>query len=217
MGWIRRLSVALCVLLLMFGFLSPLKAQTWGEFFRQKKTQKKYLLTQIAALQVFIGQARKGYELVGNGLQTVKDMANGEFRLHEAFISSLKQVSPAVQADVRIAEMISMQLSVLRRSGSWTDHELLSTANRVYISGVRANLRSACLDLVEQLLLVVGSGRLELGDQERLRRIGELYQSMQEHYSFANAFTVEVEMLVRSRERELKQLQQIEKNYEDNN
>lgn len=188
--------------------------QTWAEFFKQKKTQKKYLLNQIAALQVYIGYARKGYELVDNGLQAVRDITSGEFSLHHAFISSLKQVSPAVRNDLRVAEIISMQLSVLRLSGSWGDHELLSSGNRAYISGIRSDVRERCLDVLEELLLVVTAGKAEMGDQERLRRIGVMYGLMQAHYGFARGFTAEVNLLVRSRERELLELEQMEGQYE---
>jgi hypothetical protein len=196
------------------GFVQEAAAQTWAEFFKQKKTQKKYLLNQIAALQVYIDYARKGYELVDNGLQTIRDMTSGEFSLHNAFLSSLKQVSPAVRNDLRVAEIISMQLSVLRLSGSWGDHELLSTGNRVYISRIRSDLGDRCLDALEELLLVITTGKVEMGDEERLRRIGELYALMQEHYGFARRFTAEVNLLVRSRERELLELEQMEVHYE---
>ena len=45
-------------LLIMFllGMLATTtQAQTFAEWFKQKKTQKKYLVQQIAALQVYIG------------------------------------------------------------------------------------------------------------------------------------------------------------------
>lgn len=64
-------GMTLLLALLLSGFSGTVQGQTWGEFFQQKKTQKRYLLQQIAALQVFIGQAKKGYDLVGSGLRTI--------------------------------------------------------------------------------------------------------------------------------------------------
>lgn len=209
----KYLRLSLSVFMLLLLVCTDLRAQTWAEFFKQKKTQKKYLLHQIAALQVYIGYARKGYELVGNGLETVRDISNGELGLHNAFIRSLRQVSPAVRNDVRVAEFLSMQLSVLRITGSWGDHELLSDENRDYISAVGGNLRGKCLDDLEELLLVVTAGKLEMDDQERLRRIAVLYESMNLHLGFTREFTAQVNLLVSSRQRELLELEQMEDHY----
>lgn len=209
----KYLRLGLSAFMLLLLVCTDLRAQTWAEFFKQKKTQKKYLLHQIAALQVYIGYARKGYELVGNGLETVRDISNGELGLHNAFIKSLRQVSPAVRNDVRVAEFLSMQLLVLRITRSWGDHELLTDENRDYISAVGGNLRGKCLDDLEELLLVVTAGKLEMDDQERLRRIGVLYESMNLHLGFTREFTAQVNLLVSSRQRELLELEQMEDHY----
>ncbi len=51
--------------LVLFALLhsSGTKAQTFDEWFRQSATQKKYLLQQIAGLQVYIGYVQKGYSI----------------------------------------------------------------------------------------------------------------------------------------------------------
>jgi len=205
------------MVLLSVGFVQDAAAQTWAEIFKQSKTQKKYLVNQIAALQVYLGYARQGYELVGNGLDVVRDISKGEFSLHNAFISSLKQVSPAIRNDLRVSEIISMQLAVLKLSGGWGNASLLNGENRDYISGIRADLRSKCLDVLEALLMIITAGKVEMGDEERLRRIGELYQLMNQHLSFAREFTAEVNLLVSSRQQELIELGKIGDNYEKDN
>ncbi|MCH5688762.1 conjugal transfer protein TraI [Niabella sp. W65] len=55
----ERMKKILLFLLLVVSAGSNLQAQTFAEWFQQKKTQKKYLLQQIAALQVYIGYAKK--------------------------------------------------------------------------------------------------------------------------------------------------------------
>lgn len=44
------------------------EAQTFDEWFRQKKTQKKYLVQQIAALKVYLGYLKEGYEIAQKGM-----------------------------------------------------------------------------------------------------------------------------------------------------
>jgi len=53
----ERMKKIFLFLLLVVSAGSNLQAQTFAEWFQQKKTQKKYLLQQIAALQVYIGSA----------------------------------------------------------------------------------------------------------------------------------------------------------------
>lgn len=58
------------------------KVQTFHEWFRQKKTQKKYLIQQIAALKVYLGYVQKGYSIAQKGLTTVSNIKKGNFDLH---------------------------------------------------------------------------------------------------------------------------------------
>ena len=73
----------LIIIILLAG--SFCHAQTYDEWFRQKKTAKKYLLDQIAALQTYIGYAEKGYSIVTGGLNTIKDIKHGDFNLHNNY------------------------------------------------------------------------------------------------------------------------------------
>ena len=66
-----------------------LSAQTSSEWFRQKATQKKYLLQQIAALQVYSGYLSKGYSIAKNGLNTIKNIKNGDLLQHSNYFTSL--------------------------------------------------------------------------------------------------------------------------------
>jgi hypothetical protein len=52
-------------------------AQEWT---RQKKTQIKYLLQQIAANKVYIEYIEKGYNIARKGLQTIHDIKKGDFK-----------------------------------------------------------------------------------------------------------------------------------------
>lgn len=72
---------------------SSTSAQTWAEWFKQKKTQQKYLIQQIAGLQVYIEFAKKGYELTTKGLNTVRAIKSGDFNLHNDFFKGLGQVN----------------------------------------------------------------------------------------------------------------------------
>jgi len=188
-------------------------AQTWNEIFKQKKTQKKYLLQQIAALQVYIGYAKKGYDLVGSGIHLVKDITNGEFDLHRAFFTSLAAVNPSIKNSAVVGEIVSGGLGMISVLGDWKDLEL-SGAEWSYVALVKANLLAECAHDLEELLLVTTSGKLEMKDDERLQRLEKLRLSVQDKYDFALSFTTELEILARQRLREERDISDVRRWYE---
>jgi len=86
--------------------------QTFEEWTQQKKTQKKYLLQQIAALQLYLGYVKKGYEVVNKGLITVRNIKNGDFNLHRDFLGSLKRVNPKIKKYAKVADIIAYQVRI---------------------------------------------------------------------------------------------------------
>lgn len=209
-----RLVNRLWVLTLMVLLSYPdVRAQTFGEFFNQKKTQKRYLLEQIAALQVYLEYAKKGYELVGSGLQTVRDIKNGEFSLHNLFISSLKKVSPFVRNNAKVAEIVACQLGVMR-AFDIRDKDLLPVSSQLYMLQVKGHLLDECFKDLEELLLVVTAGKVEMSDAQRLERLDKVYRSMSNKYAFARDFSAQVKLLISGKINEQESINYLKKLYE---
>lgn len=212
MGLSRKLfTLTLVVAFLFSGFGAS--AQTWNELFKQTKTQKKYLLQQIAALQVYIGYAKKGYDFVGSGIHAVKDITNGEFGLHRNFFASLAAVNPAVKGSTAVAEILDGGLGVISVLKTWKSSGL-NAGDRAFISMVKANLLSECAAELEELLLIITSGKLELKDDERLKRLEVLRASMEDKREFALSFSIDLEQLILQRESEHNSIEQIRRWYE---
>jgi hypothetical protein len=210
---LRWVIVFLAGVLLITATAPRCSAQTWGEIFNQKKTQKKYLLNQIAALQVYLGYARKGYDVVSSGLDAVRDISSGEFNLHSAFISGLKKVSPAVRNDTRVAEIIAMQLSILKGFARIKGGDLLSPDQVIYVAEVANGVIAECYQDLSELLLVVSSGKLELNDQQRLERLGGIHERMADKSAFAQSFSGEVSLLIRQKSIEQQSLEKLRRYY----
>lgn len=212
MGLSRKLcGLVMLVALSLWAFSGS--AQTWGEIFNQKKTQKKYLLQQIAALQIYIGYAKKGYDIVGGGIHAVKDITNGEFSLHRNFFASLAAVNPAVKNSAAVAEIVNGGLGIISVLKSWKASEL-NANDWVYVSLVKANLLAECASDLEELFLIITSGKLEMKDNERLGRLEKLRLSMQDKYDFALSFSTDLRMLIRQKNREQESINQIRRWYE---
>jgi len=212
---LRKALVMLMGCLLLGVALAPrCQAQTWAEWFKQKKTQKKYLLTQIAALQVYLDYARKGYQLVGSGLETVRQLSSGEFSLHHTFITGLAKVSPAIRDDLRVAEVVALQVSIMRQLGSLKSNPGLSADQLLYVAEVSAGLISDCYHELEELVLIVTAGKLELSDDQRLERLAGVHARMLDKAAFAREFCAETGMLIRQREMEQHGLDKLRRYYE---
>lgn len=205
----------LCISVLICLSANQLHAQSWPEWFSQKKTQKKYLIEQLAALNLYATYLKKGYEIGSAGLNFIKDAAKGELDLHSAFFSSLKAVSPAVKKNVRIAEILEMQLAISKTFSSFRSLQNLSDANHRYIELVRSKLLDDCLKDLGALLLIITSGRVELTDDERISGIDQLYLEMQQKKIFTSGFSVIVQSLDRDRALEIKNIKEMEVRYEN--
>ncbi len=169
--------------------LQAAQAQTWDEWFKQNKTQRKYLLEQIAHLQVYIDHARKGYQLVQGGLQVIHRIKEGEFSLHQAFIASLSAINPSIAAYADVATMAQRQVRLyaryrdlvkqLRTTEGFTSEEI----DLVY-TALTELVRQAAQTLDESIKITTRQ-RLSLTDDERIKRITALKeQSLQQENHF---------------------------------
>lgn len=205
---IRFLGLALLLFIGTSAF-----GQTWGEFFNQKKTQKKYLLEQLVALKMYAGYLKKGYDIVGSGISTVKDIKNGEFSLHSTFFSSLKSVSPAIRKNAKVASIISLQISIIKAFKNIGDNDGLELSDNQYILDVKDRVTDNCLDDMEEMLLVITSGRLEMSDDQRIERLDSIYERMRDKAAFVQSFTGEVNLLIQQRKNEQKSIDHLRKIY----
>lgn len=202
------------IILILFATLSTgTKAQTFAEWFRQSSTQKKYLLQQIAALQVYIGYVQKGYSIAGQGLNTISDIKNGEFNLHKDYFNSLKTVNPKIKNYSKVADIIGLQVNIIKvykeASKQVKQSSLFNAGEISYINGVFERLLDDCTKAIDALITVTTSGELEMKDDGRLKRIDALYTDMQDKYTFVQGFSNEAKLLATSRSREQNDIQTI--------
>lgn len=182
----------------LFAFLSS-NAQTTDEWLNQKSTQKKYLLQQIAALHTYISYAKKGYDIVNKGVTTVRNIKKGDFNLHRDFFNLLKNVNPKISRYAKVADIISYQVRIIKQTKEAiigikaTKQFTLQEVD--YCVAVFNNLLTECGKTIDELMLVISDGQLEMKDDERLIRIDLLYADMQDKYAFSSAFSEDMAIL----------------------
>lgn len=173
--------------------------------------QTRVLLEQIAALQVYIGYAQKGYTIARKGLDVIGDFKRGEFNLHTDYFNSLGTVNPAVQGYARVGQILLLQGRILDRSGSTRNylqgHDFFYGDELDYLERVLARLDEDCEKILEELEAVTTDNELEMKDSERLERIDSLYARMLDAYNFCEQFTGEANMLAEVRKRDGKDIE----------
>jgi hypothetical protein len=193
-------------LLLFVSAGSSLQAQTFAEWFQQKKTQKKYLIQQIAALQVYIGYAKKGYNIAKEGLTTIGGFTRGEFNLHTDYFNSLKSVNPEIKRYARVGDIIALQVKIAQNYSRsyWklNSSDVFSNDELAYIGRVFSRLLDDCAKTLDELITITTDGKLEMKDDERIQRIDRLYMDMQDKFTFTQSFSNDAVSLVASRVKE---------------
>ena len=187
------------IMILLFCVSFFCKAQTMEEWTQQKKTQKKYLLQQIAALQIYLNYAKKGYDIASKGIVTVRNIKNGDFNLHRDFFGSLSQVNPKIRKYAKVVDIISFQIRIIKSTKQTLQsiHETkqFTTEELDYCKKVFDNLLDECAKTIDELFMVITSGELKIKDDERLKRIDGVYIDMQNKYSFSSSFREEMGLL----------------------
>lgn len=176
----------------LLSFSARLSAQTFDEWFRQKATQKKYLIRQIAALQVYAGYLSKGYSIAKQGLITIQDIKHGDFNLHNNYFNSLASVSPTIKRYTKLAQIISLELDIAKQISSVVRYckqsNQLSFSELNYLQKVFNQLLTDCSNSLDKLADIITEGNLTMKDDERIKAIDTIYEDMLDMQVFWRSF-----------------------------
>ena len=198
-------------------------AQTWNEWFKQKKTQRRYLAKQIALLEVYLGYLKKGYEIADKGLTTIHNIKNGDFNLHRDFFGSLKSVNPHISNSAKVADIIAFQVSIvrgIRKVNNFCKNNEYFTAEEIrYVTRVYHNILFLCDASVSELLTIIRSGKTEthshqMTDDERLARVDRIYDTVLEKHAFVKSFNEDIRLIAAERKRQARDIEFLDKQYD---
>lgn len=208
-------AITTIITLLLISGLTA-NAQTFSEWFAQKKTQKKYLIQQIEALKVYLDQLKKGYDIVQKGWTTVENIKNGNFNLDRDFFGSLKKVNPAIRNSAKVTDIIAFQYYIIKDfkqvySFCQSNKQFMPEEVR-YIARVHTNMLFLCDASLSELLNIINADKVEMTDDERIQRINKIYEDMSDKRAFVKAFGTDVMSLAAEREKEAHQINIIKLN-----
>jgi len=201
----------ICLIIITALTVRHLPAQDLSDFFSQKKKDIQYMLAQIAALQAYIVDAEKGYQIAQQGLTFIGELKKGEFDLHSAFFNSLKAVNPSITNYSKIFDIISYQESIIKDFKKILAIKNMNAAELSYLQSVYNNMSDACAKSLNDLINIITDGTYQMKDNERVHRIDNIYADMKDKYAFTQSFTSEASLLSSQRQSELNEVDFLEK------
>jgi hypothetical protein len=147
---------------------------------------------KLAGLKNILGQMYSGYTVLSKGYGAVKDVAQGNFSLHEVFLDGLYLVSPTVRKYPRITDIINDQAQLVSeyKSASATFHQdqHFSADELAYMMNIYNNLISQSLKNLDDLSMIVTDSKLRMSDAERLTAIDRIYLESHNELSYLRKF-----------------------------
>jgi hypothetical protein len=70
---------------------------------------------QLTALRTLQQSTTQGYQIMGSGLDSIGQITNAEYHLHQAYFGSLAAVSPAVSNDAKLAALKELQAQLVQQ------------------------------------------------------------------------------------------------------
>ncbi|WP_040680201.1 hypothetical protein [Niabella aurantiaca] len=165
-------------------------------------------IEKLAQFKQILSDMKKGYEILTGGYNTVKNISEGNFKLHQVFLDGLMQVSPAVKKYKRVGDIINYQLRLVKeykaafnrfKQAGWFKPDEIDYMGKVY-----GKLVNESLEALDDLLVIVTANKLRMSDEERLSAIDDIYKDMSDKLEFLRRFNDQAEVLSLQRAREMK-------------
>lgn len=208
----KRLLIVLYVAMLSISFPVKAKAQV------TELMQLALNIEKLAQFKQILSDLKKGYEIISGGYNTIKNISEGNFKLHQLFLDGLMEVSPAVKNYKRVADIINYQLNIVKeyksafsrfKSSGWFNPDEIDYMGRVY-----SNLFNLSLKNLDDLLVIITSSKLRMNDDERLAAIDKIYEDMQDKLLFLRSFNSNTSILSLQRERESRDINRVQQYYD---
>ncbi|WP_201747952.1 TerB family tellurite resistance protein [Chitinophaga vietnamensis] len=195
----RRVLVCMMVMLISSQFLLCIPARAQADELAQLALN----IQKLSQLKKILQNMYNGYRIVSKGYNTVKDLAHGNYQLHEVFLNGLYTVNPAIKNYKRISDIIRYQGQIVRQYkiafNTFRSSGLFGMEDIDYMAAVYGHLTKESLKNIEELVLIVTASKLRMSDDERLEGIDRIYAEMQDAWLFLCNFNNKARMLALQR------------------
>ncbi len=167
-----------------------------------QSTEVQQLLLNVEKLSQFkniLADMKKGYTVLSTGYNSVKNIAQGNFSLHDVFLNGLWLVSPEVRKYYKIAEVISYQKDIVTEYKAafkrFSSGGNFSASELDYLSKVYGKLFDESIDNLDQLAMVITANKLRMSDDERMQAIDKIFADTEDKLIFLRDFNRKTSIL----------------------
>ncbi len=207
----RKAIILSVVLLLASAELLPAHAQL------QELEQLILDIKKLSQFKSILSDMYKGYEILTNGYNAIRDISQGNFNMHKLFLDGLLTVSPEVKKYERIAEIISGEQTLISQYKAsliqFKNMNIFSSTEITYIESVYSNLVDRSLKNLDELLMVITDSQLRMNDAERINAIDHINADMQDKLEFLRNFNDKTGLMATQRQKELQETSTIKSLY----
>lgn len=208
----NKIRKCLCLMLFFCVFSISVRAQS------QEAQQLLLNVEKLSQLKNILADMKKGYQVVSGGYNTIRNISQGNFSLHEVFLDGLMLVSPEVKKYRRVADIISHQKNILSEYKSafkrFNASENFNPTEIDYLGRVYKQLFDQSIDNLDELAMVITSSKLRMSDDERLQAIDRIFEDVQDRLVFLRDFNSKATSLSLAREKQKSDLKQRLKLYQ---
>ncbi|WP_374950073.1 TerB family tellurite resistance protein [Mucilaginibacter sp.] len=182
-----------CGIYIVFGLFSLVTFQSTPCQAQGQELQQLLLnIEKLTQMKSILSDMKTGYQIYQQGYGTISSLSKGNFNLHSVYLNGLMAVSPGIRNYGRVAEIISMQSTLIseykrnfkqfRQSGTFSASEIN------YMSNVYNKLIVETLDNIGELTNVITANKLRMSDADRIKAIDRIYATTADKFQFLRSF-----------------------------
>ncbi len=172
-------------------------------------------IEKLAQFRQILSDMKKGYDIVFRGYNTIKDISEGNFNLHKAFLDGLLAVNPELARYRKVADIIRCQENILTEYrtayGRFNSGGRFSQQELAHMAGIYENILDRSVQNLDELAMVLTASELRMSDDERLNAIDRLHAGMQGKLSFLRNFNIRTGAVDDRRKQQQKEIQIMKK------
>lgn len=204
------------ILIILFLSIGTLRATAQVEELAQLALN----IEKLAQFKQILSDLKKAYQILYGGYNTIKNISEGNFTLHQGFLDGLFQISPAVKQYKKTGEIITLQVQLVKeyknayarfRHNNWFAKNEIDHIGMVY-----SRLFKQSVENLDALINVITANKLRMSDDERLSAIDQIFARMQEKTVFLRNFNSSTSVLGIQRSRDQNDVEAMRRLYKIN-
>ena len=162
---------------------------------------------KLRQLEEILDNMYRGYKILDKGYTTIKNIAQGNYTIHQLFIDGLMAVNPSIRNYKRIPFIIEYQKLLLkeyqRAYNRFRQDPNFKLEELEYLANVYKFLFDASLRNIDELMMIITATKLSMSDDERMQAIDRIFFDMEDKLIFLRTFNNNTQLLAVQRARSM--------------